>query len=133
MTESKYGKYIFRQTKPHAKLSAATPAALEGLKDWAGIKHRMIWNHVSQPVVMDKTAHAHEFDEFLCFVSSDPRTPFELGAEIELSLGTEGEKQVINTATIVCVPKGLVHGLLNFKKVDKTVLFCKVDLGSEKA
>jgi hypothetical protein len=131
MAESKYGKYIFRQTKPHPKISAATPAALEGLKDWGGIEHRMVWNHVSQPVLMYKDPHVHEFDEFLCFLSSDPRTPFDLGAQIELSLGKEGERQIINAATIVCVPKGMVHGPLNFKKVDRTVLFCRVDLGHE--
>ncbi len=131
MAESKYGKYIFRQTKPHAVISAATPAALEGLKDWGGIKHRMVWTHVSKPVIMDKNPHAHGFDEFLCFLSSDPRTPFELGAEVELSLGEDGERQVINTASIVCVPKGLIHGPLNFKRIDKTLLFCRIDLGTE--
>jgi hypothetical protein len=131
MAESKYGKYIFRQTKPHAKITAATPAALEGLKDWGGIQHRMVWSHVSGPTVMYKDPHTHDFDEFLCFLSSDPGTPFDLGAEIELSLGKEGERQVIDAATIVCVPKGLVHGPLSFKKVARPVLFCRVDLGHE--
>ena len=131
MASSEYGKYILRQTKPPAEISEATPTVLEGLRDWAGIQHRMKWKHISSPNLMVDKPHSHDFDEFLCFFGADPANCFDLGGEVELSLGSEGEKQVINTGTIVCVPKGLVHGPLNFKKVDKPMMFSVIYLAPE--
>jgi hypothetical protein len=134
MDESKYGKYILRDTggnKSQPGPSAVKPAVLEGLKDWAGIQHRINWRYISQPVVMEKEPHSHDFDEFLCFTGSDPAHAEEFGAEIELSLGKEGEKHLINKPSVICIPRDLVHCPLNFKKVTKPVLFCNVYLAPE--
>jgi hypothetical protein len=131
MAESKYGKIILRQTKPHAKISAATPSALEGVKDWAGIQHRMNWKYIAQPVLIDEGLHTHDFDEFFCFLGSDPNNAFDFGAEVEVKLGKEGEKQVVTNSTIICIPKGLVHGSVNFKKVEKPVIFANIYLAPE--
>ena len=126
MAETKYGKYFLRQTKPSAKKGAVTPVAFEGSKNWAGIQHRMVWSYISAPAVIDKEPHTHDFDEFFSFVGGDPTKPLEFGAVAELKLGIEGEKQVIDASTIVCIPKGLVHGPLSFTKVDKPVIFCDI-------
>lgn len=130
MAESQYGKYIKKQTAPSPP-PEAKPVSLDGLKDWGGIQHRMFWKHVTQPIVMADQPHSHDCDEFLCFSASNPADSFDFGAEIELSMGKEGEKHLIDAATIVCVPKGTVHGPLNFTKVDKTVLFSVVYLAPE--
>jgi hypothetical protein len=124
----KYEKYILRQTKPHAEISAVTPALLEGRKDWGGVQLRMNWMYISQPNLMVKEPHSHDFDEFLCFSGCNTTDPFDFGAEIELSLGREGEKHVIDAATIICIPKGLVHDPLCFRRVDKPILFCNIYL-----
>jgi hypothetical protein len=130
-TSTKFGKYILRQTKP-AEVSAATPVNFDkGPKDWAGIQHRMYWKNVAKPIVMVEEPHKHDFDEFLCFFGADPANSFDLGAEIELSLGKEKERHVINAATIIAVPKGLVHGPLNFKKVTKPMMFAVIYLAPE--
>jgi hypothetical protein len=80
---------------------------------------------------MDEEPHSHDFDEFLCFLGSNPEDPEDFGAEIEVSLGEEGEKQIINTATVVCIPKGMIHYPVNFKKIDKPVLFCNIYMSPE--
>ncbi len=129
MAVSKYGKYILRGVKgkkPRGEAPGVTTVALEGLKDWAGIQHRMNWKYISQSVLMDKEPHSHDFDEFLCFLGIDPSNALNFGAEIELSLGKEGEKHIIDAASIICIPKGLVHGPLNFKKIGKPVIFCNI-------
>ena len=134
MAESKYGKYILRGTKgeqAHPETPGVTMTALEGLEDWGGIQHRINWKYISQPVIMVEEPHSHDFDEFLCFLGCDPANARDFGAEVELSLGTEGEKHIIDAATIVCIPKGLVHCPLNFKKVGKPILFCNVYLAPE--
>jgi hypothetical protein len=125
MAESKYAKYILKGTGKNS------PAIVEGLKGWEGIKPRMKWEYITQPVLKNEKAHSHDFDEFMCFLGCDPSNAFNFGAEIELSMGVEGEKNIINSATIVCIPKGLVHGPLDFKKIGRPILFCDIYLSPE--
>ena len=47
----------------------------------------------------------------------------EFGSEVELVMGEEEETYLINTTTWVYVPAGLLHCPLNFKKVDKPIMF----------
>ena len=134
MVESKYGRYILRETrgkKSRPEISAVTLAVLEGLEDWAGIKHRINWKYISQPILMVKEPHTHDFDEFLVFLGCDPTNALDFGAEVELSLGKEGEKHIIDTTTVVCIPKELIHCPLNFRKIGKPILFCNIYLAPE--
>ena len=64
-------------------------------------------------------------------MGNDPTDSFNFGAEIELTLGKEAEKHVIDHTSIVCIPKGLVHGPINFKKVTRPVLFCDIYMAPE--
>ena len=134
MAESKYGKYILRGARNEKSLQeipGVTTAALEGLEDWGGIQHRINWKYISRPVPMVEEPHSHDFDEFLCFLGCDPTDPKDFGAEVEISLGEKGEKHIIDTPTVVCVPKGLIHCPLTFKKIGKPILFCNVYLSPE--
>jgi mannose-6-phosphate isomerase-like protein (cupin superfamily) len=129
MAESKFGKHILRGTgvdKSRPGVAAVTPAVMEGPKDWSGIQHRINWKYISQPTLLVEEPHSHDFDEFLVFLGCDPENARDFDAEVELSMGEEGEKHIIDTGTIVCIPKGLVHCPINFKKVGKTVLFCNI-------
>jgi hypothetical protein len=133
MVKTKYGKYIMKpagKDKAQEEKPAEIPVILQGLKDWGGIQHRMKWSLVTQPVLMVDKPHKHDFDEFLCFMGTDP-TSHEFAAEVEISLGQEGEKQIINTPSVVCVPKGLVHCPINFKKIDKPIVFVRIYLAPE--
>lgn len=130
MAESKYGKYILKGTnekvpsdKPGVRTRTVDPEA-----DWGGIQHRLNWKYISQPVQIVDEPHYHDFDEFLVLTGGDPTYPDEFGAEVEISLGEEGEKSIINTPSIVCLPKGMKHGPVNFTKVDKPVIFCNIYL-----
>ncbi|MBN1190095.1 MAG: hypothetical protein JXA46_10115 [Dehalococcoidales bacterium] len=129
MAESTFGKYILKATKEKnsfAETAAVKPVELDGLKDWGGIQHRLKWAYISQPNLMVDTPHSHDCDEFICFFGCDPTNKSDFGAEVELCLGTEREKQVINAPTIVCIPKGLVHCPLNFVKITKPIMFCRI-------
>ncbi len=132
MTKTKYGKYILTEAGAKKTPAAAVaPVTLAGLKDWGGVKARMHWNFVSAPAQIFAKPHSHDFDELLIFLSCDPANASDFSAEIELSLGREGEKQVIKSPTIVCLPKGLVHGPLSFKSVGKPVLYTQVYLSAD--
>jgi hypothetical protein len=134
MKKTKYGKYILRAIRgkyTHRETSTMIPVVLEGLKDWGGIKHRMKWIFISQPILLVDEPHSHDFDEFLCFLSSNPVNELDFGAEVELSLGQEGEKQIIKSPTVVCIPRGLIHCPLNFKTISKPILFCHIYITPE--
>ena len=129
MSSTQYGKYILKETgktKHDPETSPITPIILEGLEDWGGIQHRMNWSFVSKPTVIEDEPHSHDFDEFICFLSRDPTDELGFQAEAELSLGREGEIQTIKSPSIVCIPEGLIHGPLNFKKVEKPVFLVRI-------
>jgi hypothetical protein len=79
------------------------------------------WWPISKPFQMIPETHYHDFDQYLMFMGGDINNMMELGGEVELTLGEkqgELEKFVFTRATVVYVPGGLLHGPLNFKKVN---------------
>jgi len=118
-----------------AKLELGTapmfPGTLEGLKDWGGIQHRINWKYITRPTLLVEEPHTHDFDEFLIFLGRNPADPNDFGAEIELSLGEERETHIINTSSVICVPKGLIHCPLNFRKIGNSILFSIIYLARD--
>ena len=55
------------------------------------------------------------YGQVLCFLGTDPNNQFELGAEIEFSMGEESEKHTFNQSTAVYIPPGLVYSLTNYR------------------
>lgn len=123
MSKGKYEKQIHREPIEIGKIPGINLASVHLNKDWGEQKFRMGWFCVNMPMVMVPEAHAHDFDQIVCFIGGDSTNMKDFGAEVEFSLGEEGEKYIINTTSIVYIPKGLVHGPLIFKKVDKPILF----------
>jgi hypothetical protein len=74
---------------------------------------------------MDKP-HKHDFHQFFCFLGSDPDDIRKFDAEIEVYLGEEGEKHVINSPTILHVPPGLIHCPMEYKRVSMPVIHLDV-------
>jgi len=89
------------------------------------------WSCISEPIFMREDPHAHDFDEFLVFAGSDSQALDDFQAEIELSLGEEGEKHVITEPQVVYIPKGFIHCPLNFKRIDKPIVYLNIFLSPE--
>lgn len=117
MEESKYGKYIL--TEPYTD-ATANMVLLSGEKHFGGLPFTLAYHSYSAPDFPEKNPMSHDFDQFLFFLSGNARNLKDFKAEIDLSLGEEGEKHVITQPSIVHIPKGLIHGPLNYRKVDKT-------------
>ncbi len=62
-------------------------------------------------------AHTHDSDEIIGFFGSDPHDPQKLGGEIEFWL--EDEQYIIDESCIIFAPKGMVHGPLVIRRVDR--------------
>jgi hypothetical protein len=81
---------------------------------------------ISEPLLMDAAPHSHDYDQLLCFIGGNPQNIFDFGAEVEITLGEEGEKHLISSTSIVYVPRGMMHCPLNFAKVEKPVTFMHI-------
>ena len=93
--------------------------------------YSMTWNRVTEAFVMVKDPHTHDFDQFLHFFNADSEHIADFPAEIEITLGEELEKHLITGPTVLHVPAGVLHGPLEFKRVDGPVVFMNVALAPE--
>lgn len=127
MAETKYGEYIKREPVrvPTPRKRASIPGVIVNADLWSGlaVNCNFAFLCVSEPYLMPDPPHSHDFDEFLFFIGGNPMDAKDFGAVVEISLGEEWEKHIIDTTSIVYLPKGLVHCPINVKKVDKPFWF----------
>jgi mannose-6-phosphate isomerase-like protein (cupin superfamily) len=125
MAEKKYDKYFLTEFKEPSNLPAvAGPQAyFRGARQIPGANLNMGWQLFVEPIYLEREPHTHNVDEYLVFLGGKLPDVFDFKAEIDFWIGEEQEKHVIDKATIIFIPKGLVHCPLNFKKIDEPVLF----------
>jgi hypothetical protein len=128
MTATKYGKYVIR--RPVAKGGFGPELIYTGETDYKS-NFTIMFLRITEPTLMEESAHSHDFDMYLYFHSFDPDNMGDLGAEIEIGLGEEQEIHIITTPATVYIPKGMIHCPLNFKRVDKPVLLVHCTLASK--
>jgi hypothetical protein len=133
MTTKKYEKLFLTEPALRSKtFIPMAPSAMVEAETHFGAKNTnfsMAWRYITEPMVMDEVPHAHpEFDQFLCFLGGNMADMFDFDADIELTLGKEREICKIDKATIVFIPKGMFHCPINFKRVDKPILFHPIAL-----
>jgi hypothetical protein len=136
MVKTKYGKYVIKAPvieglgyKGFGARSGSDWEVDDEAKYTGGANCLVSMSWVSEPVVMEAgSPHKHDFDQLLFFFGGNPIDVENFGAEVEISLGEEGEKHTFNAATIIYIPKGLFHAPLTFKRVDKPVIMLNVVL-----
>jgi hypothetical protein len=131
MTQSKYKKYFLE--KPWG---IQLPFSEPGAPTYIGIGQEnpvegwdepltQVLRPIYKPFRMIDKAHMHTSSEILYFIGGDPMNFEEFGAEVEFVMG-EGEEQetyIITSTTWVYVPSGVMHCPLDFKRVDKPIMF----------
>lgn len=65
-------------------------------------------------------AHAHDFDEFIGFIGSDPEHPEELGGEVQFYIGDEYFS--MTKSGLVYIPRGVVHSPILVPKLDRPII-----------
>jgi len=73
--------------------------------------------------------HVHDYDELIGFFGSNPNDPYDLGAEIEVTIN--GEMHIINRTSLIFVPAGMKHMPLSIKKVDRPIFHFSIIINSE--
>ncbi len=102
-------------------------------EDLGGLKVNMDWGFFSKPGLWHRGvgAHVHATDEVLVFVGTDPKDIDYLGAEIEIDLGHEHERYLINQPSVVVCRAGLPHAPIVTRWVDKPYAFFSINLSAE--
>jgi len=144
MADKKYDKYFlsYDGAEPKANdlvsLSSLPPfpeiaspqTYFRGAAALPGATATIGWQVFTAPVCWETVPHAHKYDEFLIFLGAQlPDLCKSYDAEIDLWMGKELEKHTLTSATVVYIPKGVLHCPLNFRVIRKPVLFHALYLG----
>jgi hypothetical protein len=130
MSVNKYDKYFVKD--PIFTRGGFFPVIVaNGAKDFEGAEYSFRVHYITEPGILVKEPHAHDFEQFYFFFGADLGNIKEFRAEVEFSLGEEVEKHIIDTPTAVHVPAGMVHGPMNFKKVVKPIIFVDTLLSAQ--
>jgi hypothetical protein len=128
MPETKYGKYIITERKPKVEAPWAPEFKPDEIIPTLFLDSSIIegafyvesaW---TLPAFANEThgeEHSHDYDEVLAFFGSNPENPHELYAEAEVHLG--GEVHIVTKSCLIFVPKGVKHGPIDFKRIDRPI------------
>jgi len=102
-------------------------------KELEGLDVNIFWGFSSRPGIWQRGsgAHTHPVDEVLVFMGMDPCDMDYLGAEIEIDIGKEHERHLINEPSAVVCPAGLPHTPQVTRWVDRPFAFFAVSLSGE--
>jgi hypothetical protein len=142
MAHSKYAKYVISQPVLTTELAHHNFTEVKGvtfpdeiylnkelLKEaghWLDIM--WIWEIPSPPDLLG--AHSHPFVEIVLFIGSNPRDTGDFGGRLEwwMGEGEDAERFLLDKTTLIYVPRGLVHGPMNFLRVDRPILNIAIGL-----
>ena len=125
MTGSKYGHYVTVDCVVMGKKGRPIMSTRD-LEGFGGGNFSFECIYITSPRLMITQSHQHGFEQYLCFCSTNPDDPADFDAEIELSLGEEEEKQIIQSPAVAYIPAQLNHGPLNFVRIGKPALFVDI-------
>ncbi|HSW57707.1 MAG TPA: hypothetical protein VLH15_04860 [Dehalococcoidales bacterium] len=135
MKDSKYARYFLTEpdliNKP--KIPMPFPSAyIDSARHFGSqANFAMAWRYINEPMLFDRIPHSHPFDEYLCFLGGNLENIFDFDATVELFMGEEGELCLIEQATVVYIPAGLIHTPLTFQRITKPVLFHPIALKAD--
>jgi len=134
--EKKYGHYFhnFVYTKGTGGPGAADYFFLMEGKDLNNTNTNFSFGYYSKAGAWNTAQPGgctHPYNECLVFAGLNPKDPDYLGAEIEIALGPDYEKHVIDVPSIVCIPKLLPHGPIVTRKVEKPFAHYAIGLAGE--
>jgi hypothetical protein len=131
MTDTKYGHLVKKLNYQQGPVGIMVwPMG----KDLEGLNLNFPWGYVN--VAREWTpgrsgGHMHPYGECFIYAGLDYDHPNDLGAEIEVAMGDEGEKYVFDTTTLVIAPAGFHHNPVVTRRLDKPYGFLAISLDGE--
>jgi hypothetical protein len=128
MMASKYEKYFIREPFAVNIFPPFKPRLyFDSQNYFPEVDFGIRYTYITQPIQMGEAGHSHDFDQFFCFMGT-PEDVRIFDGEVELYLGEEGLKNIINSTTVVYIPKGTIHCPVKWTKVNKPMMFVNVIL-----
>ena len=132
--QSKFGKLVFALPQERNEVVAEgdpedfvvkPQAYFRGASQIPGAEFNQSYQIFVKPFFLDRVQHRHIKDEYLIFLGASFPNVFDFDAKIEFTIGKgeEAETYLITQPTVIRVPAGVYHCPLNFKEVNKPVLF----------
>lgn len=132
---SKYGKLVFKFPKEENEIVAKGDAAdfvvhpqayFRGARQIPGSSFNCSFQIFVKPFFLDRGRHVHpETDEYLIFLGASFPDVFDFDARVEITYGKGDDEEtfVITEPAIIRFPAGVYHCPLNFREVNKPILF----------
>ena len=128
MDNIKHGDYIV-ELKPGTsmfKQITAPQVGAFGERDLFGMDFSLGWSLLTEPFLMVAESHNHDFDQILFFIGGDPNNAVEFDGEYEI--GLDDKTYTLDYPSCIRIPKGLMHGPLDIKTVNKPFMFIDITL-----
>ena len=102
-------------------------------RDLEGFNAHFSYGFIKQPASFHPLQGAliHPFDECLVFEGTDTSNILHLGAEVSVVLGDEQEEHVFTEPSVVLIPKGLPHGPVTVRNVERPIVHYSIGLGPD--
>ncbi len=117
---------------PPENLYTETRVWMEG-KDLEGFNAHFSYGFIKNPSTFHPVEGSivHPFDECLVFVGTKNDDLLYLGAEISITLGDEQEEYTFCKPSVVVIPKGMPHGPVTVKSIDRPIVHYSIGLAPE--
>lgn len=93
-------------------------------------------SEIEQPApgqrIVGHPPHMHKENEIIFLIGNNPDDPYDLGAEVEISLGPEMERHIITRSCCLRIPGGLPHGFYHVNKCSRPWVFIEVQEANPK-
>ena len=130
---TKYGKYVITELKPKEGQGFWEPEYRgDELKSMLYLSEEVVkgafyveaaWFFPGMVIQNDSQdtvkPHAHDYDEVQAVFGTNLEDPYDLCGEMEFYI--DGEKQVITKSCLIFLPKGLEHGPIYWRRMDRPV------------
>ena len=73
--------------------------------------------------------HVHDYDELIGFYGSNPDNPYDLGADMEVTI--DGDVHKLSRTSMIFLPAGMPHMPLRIIRVDRPVFHFSIVLNPE--
>jgi hypothetical protein len=77
------------------------------------------------------TSHSHDFDQIMIWIGADTGDMGDLGAEVEVCLGEEGQKYMVTTSSSLAVPRGMPHFPATINRMNRRFIYMEVSCASD--
>ena len=121
MAQTKYGKYFIKEPLEKGMTPMMHICAEDGCygTKFSNFPVEVQLLCITEPLEFPFQSHAHDGDEIFFIFGNNPQNYYDFDAEIEWYIGEERERHIVDTTSIVYVPKGLLHGPIAVTKVNK--------------